>query len=158
MPLLTDSQKWLALFAVAGLGLLLYLLAPVLTPFMVGALLAYVADPLADRLEALKLSRTLSTVIVFIGLFGALVLLVVLGVPLLGRQLEILIGKLPSYIDWLQHTALPWLQEKLQMTGQTLDLETLKQLIAEHWQTAGGVAAGAAAAITALASRCSAGW
>lgn len=148
MPLLTDSQKWLAVLGIAGFGLLLYLLAPVLTPFMVGALLAYVADPLADRLEALKLSRTLSTVIVFIGLFGMLVLLLALGIPLLGHQLEILIGKLPSYIDWLQHTALPWLQEKLRMTGQTLDLDTLKKLIAEHWQTAGGVAAGMAAAIT----------
>jgi hypothetical protein len=64
MPALTDSQKWLTLLGVAAAGALLYLLAPVLTPFLVAALLAYVTDPLADRLEALGLSRTMAVVIV----------------------------------------------------------------------------------------------
>ncbi len=148
MPVLTDSQKWLALLGVAAVGVLLYLLAPVLTPFLVAALLAYVTDPLADRLEKLGLSRTMAVVIVFTGLLALLLLLLLIGVPLLAHQFEILISKLPGYVDWLQYTALPWLQTKLQLDERSLDLDTLKQAIAEHWQTAGGVVAGAMASVT----------
>lgn len=148
MPALTDSQKWLTLLGVAAAGALLYLLAPVLTPFLVAALLAYVTDPLADRLEALGLSRTMAVVIVFTGLLALLLLLLLIGLPLLAHQIEILISKLPGYVDWLQYTALPWLQTKLQLDERSLDLDTLKQAIAEHWQTAGGVVAGAMASVT----------
>ncbi|MDX1270022.1 MAG: AI-2E family transporter, partial [Oceanisphaera sp.] len=65
---MSESQKG---FLLAGLGLgglLLYLLAPVLTPFLVAAVLAYIGDPLVDRLEAWGLSRTLSVVSVFVTL------------------------------------------------------------------------------------------
>ena len=48
------------LIAVALAGWLLYLLAPILTPFVASALLAYVGDPLADRLQRLKLPRTVA--------------------------------------------------------------------------------------------------
>jgi predicted PurR-regulated permease PerM len=68
---LTDSQKWLVLALVIAGGVLLYLLAPVLTPFVVSALLAYLGDPLVDRLERYRLSRTVSVVIVFITMFFA---------------------------------------------------------------------------------------
>ena len=55
----TDLRlNWL--IAVALAGWLMYLLAPILTPFVAAALLAYVGDPLADRLQTLKLPRTLA--------------------------------------------------------------------------------------------------
>ena len=38
---MTDSQRWLCLAGLAGGGWLLYLLAPVITPFLVSALIAY---------------------------------------------------------------------------------------------------------------------
>jgi len=59
----SQIRFWLvfaALFAGA-----LYLLAPVLTPFLFAALLAYLGDPLIDRLEARKLSRSLAVAMVF---------------------------------------------------------------------------------------------
>ena len=45
---MSDSQRWMVLAGALVAGGLVYLLAPVLTPFAVGALLAYVGDPLAD--------------------------------------------------------------------------------------------------------------
>ena len=60
------------LIAVALAGWLLYLLAPVLTPFVAAALLAYIGDPLADRLQKLKLPRTLAVVAVFLLTFTVL--------------------------------------------------------------------------------------
>ncbi len=54
------------LIAISLTGWLLYLLAPVLTPFVASALLAYIGDPLADRLQRLKLPRTLAVIVVFL--------------------------------------------------------------------------------------------
>ena len=56
--------NWLIALALAGW--LLYLLAPVLTPFIAAALLAYIGDPLADRLQRLRMPRTLAVVSVFL--------------------------------------------------------------------------------------------
>ena len=66
------------LIAIALAGWLLYLLAPVLTPFVAAALLAYIGDPLADRLQRLKMPRTLAVVTVFLLTFSFLGLLILL--------------------------------------------------------------------------------
>ena len=138
---MTDSNKWLALVGAVVTGWLLYLLAPVLTPFLSAALLAYMGDPLADRLEALRISRSLSVVIVFIGLTLLGLLLLVILVPLLERQFVVLGGKLPGLFDWLQQTAVPWLREHLNLQNFAVNLGTLKASVREHWQAAGGAAA-----------------
>src|SRR5205823_3512962 len=62
---MTDSQKWPWLSGVFALGWLLYLLSPVLTPFLIAVLLAYLGDPIVDRLEALRCSRTTAIITVF---------------------------------------------------------------------------------------------
>jgi predicted PurR-regulated permease PerM len=45
--------RWLAYLAVAAAGAwLIYLLSPILAPFLLAAAIAYLFDPLVDRLEA----------------------------------------------------------------------------------------------------------
>lgn len=138
---MTDAQKFLLLALVAVTGWLVYLLAPVMTPFMVAALLAYLGDPLVDRLEKKGLSRTLSVSAVFIImlLVGLGLLLVLL--PVLEQQLASMIKRVPVYIDWLQNTGLPWVFARLGMDAATIDLASIKQSLTEHWQQAGGIAA-----------------
>jgi len=145
---MTDAQKWLVLAGLAFGGWLLYLLAPVLIPFLMGALLAYLADPIVDRLEARKLSRTVAVVIVFCLLFVVIIGVLFILVPLLERQTVAMIGKLPQYIEWLQGSVLPWLSERFGVEAQALDLASLKRSISEHWQQAGGVAASLLASVT----------
>lgn len=135
---MTDTRTWLVLALLSGGGLLLYLLAPVLTPFLVAALLAYIGDPLVDRLEAQKLSRSLSVTIVFLGLsFIALLLLAIL-VPLVGEQIRVFATRLPTYIDWIQTTVMPFLQSQFGLE-RVPDVSDLKAAIQENWQQAGGV-------------------
>jgi len=139
---LTDAQKWLALvFAAAG-GWLLYLLAPILTPFLTAALLAYLGDPVVDRFEARGAPRWLGIAIVFAVLLLVLLLLVLLLIPLLDTQIRILVTKLPSYFAWIEGAVLPWLTAHLGIQGDFSALDTLKESVREHWQQAGGVAAG----------------
>ena len=71
---LSDSQKWLLLTFTGVVGWLLYQLAPILMPFALATALAYLGDPLVDRLETLRyrrfyLNRTQAVIVVFVGIF-----------------------------------------------------------------------------------------
>lgn len=134
------QQQWWLLAVLALLGVVIYLLGPVLVPFVGAAILAYMADPLVDRLQEWKLPRTLAVILVFVGLTLAALLLLLVLVPLIEEQVRVLIQKLPRYIDWLQSDGLPWLAAQLGMSDTTFDLAMLKKAIQQHWQQAGGIA------------------
>ncbi len=138
---MTDSRKWLILLFVLVVGFLLYLLAPILTPFLIAGFLAYMTDPLADRLEAKGLSRTLAATIVFTALMLVLVLLLIILVPLLEEQLRVFIAKLPEYLDWVQNTALPRVQRYLGLKETAFDLGSVQRALLANWQRAGSIMA-----------------
>ncbi len=126
---------------VLALGFVLWLLAPALMPFLIAAFLAYIANPLADRLERFGLGRTLAVTIVFSLLsIGVLVLIAIL-IPLIERQISRAIAALPMAVTWFQSTAAPWLQEHLHLSSQAFDPQHLVDLVRQHWQQAGGLAA-----------------
>jgi predicted PurR-regulated permease PerM len=135
------KNRWA--WAAIGLALLVlvYLLGAVLTPFVIAAGLAYLGDPVVQRLQRMKLSRTLAVVLVFVTLYLAGILLAILLFPPLERQIGLLIQNLPDYLLWLQRVLLPWL-ERLLPDGYTLDVATVKTALAEHWTKAGGLLPG----------------
>ena len=77
----------------------MWLLGATLLPFIAGAAIAYLLDPLADRLERLGLSRTLATAIDHAGVILVFVALVLLAVPALIGQAQALVAAVPGYID-----------------------------------------------------------
>jgi len=97
--------NWLV--AVGLTGILLYLLAPVLTPFIAAGLLAYMGDPFADRLQKLKLPRTLAVVVVFLSTFLLLGLLVLLIGPLIRTQIGALFQALPDIAHQVEQEWMP---------------------------------------------------
>lgn len=135
---MTDSQKWLALAGLLTVGGLLYLLAPVLTPFLVSALLAYLGDPLVDRLERVGASRTLGVVVVFAVMLVAGISTLLVLVPALERQIVVIIAKTPQAIDWIQQTLLPRLSAQFGII-LSIDTESLKRSLVAHWQELGTV-------------------
>lgn len=137
---MTESQKWLTLMVTFSAGFLVYLLAPVLTPFLAAALLSYLGDPLADRLESRGLPRTAAVAVVFVLLLLMIILVLLLLVPAVGHQIEVLVSKLPVYLDWLQTNIGPWLQQKFGVEASLLDSTTLKSALQEHWSQFGGIA------------------
>ena len=106
-------MNWL--IAIALIGWLFYLLAPVLTPFVAAALLAYIGDPLADRLQRLRLPRTLAVVAVFILTFLMLSLLVLLVGPLIRTQVAALLDALPDIVVQFEQVWLPNIAELLNL-------------------------------------------
>ena len=127
-----DTRRWFWLGGIALLFAFIYLLHPILTPFLVALLLAYLFDPVVDRLEKFGLSRTWGVVAVF-ALFTLIVsaLLLVL-VPMLAKQLVRLYELAPQMLDWLQHTAMPWVQSKLGLADGFWKFDKVKAAISEH--------------------------
>ncbi len=122
-------------------GLLVYWLQPILTPFLAGALLAYLGDPITRRLDRLGLNRTLSVSIVFLGLTTIIVACVLMLIPLIGRQIDMLQAQLPAMLQWLQTSVLPWLEQTLGVEPAAFDFAAIRTAIQEHWQSTGNVAA-----------------
>jgi predicted PurR-regulated permease PerM len=104
---------WLA--ALAVFVALLWLLSPILLPFVLGMAIAYVLDPLAERLTRRGMSRLIAALTIL----GAFVLffavLFVLIAPVLAHQFVGLIKEAPSYVQRLQAFVRdpnnPWLKQ-----------------------------------------------
>ena len=120
----SQTRFWL-IFAALSIGLL-YLLAPVLTPFLFAALLAYLGDPLIDRLEARKIPRSWAVALVFGVILLSLLLLLLFLIPMMTHQFKGLIQRLPAHIDWFQTHILPWLQHHLGVEPESLSLRNLQ--------------------------------
>src|SRR5262245_12407605 len=106
---------WLATFLVVVL--LLWLLSEILLPFVAGMAIAYLLDPVTNRLERIGVNRRLAAFLIvgmFVFVFVALLLVLV---PLLAGQLYSLIATIPGYVMRLYEVALradvPWLREML---------------------------------------------
>lgn len=133
------SRRWQMLAITAVILYLLWLLAPVLMPFAVAGMFAYLGDPLADRLERLGMGRTVAVSVVFFVLLLVTVGALLLLIPLISRQVENLVQSLPHYVDWVRTTALPWLQAKLRLDPNAFDTDRLIAELKDHLGSLGGV-------------------
>jgi predicted PurR-regulated permease PerM len=95
MNLTLQLRTWLLALLLAVL--LLYLLSPILLPFVAGMAIAYVLDPLVDRVERWRAPRWLATTIVLVLFAIVLVSAFILVVPIIQEQVAALINALPSY-------------------------------------------------------------
>ncbi len=120
---------------------LVWLLGPILTPFVLAALLGWLGDPLVDRLERTGRSRPVAVTLVFVLMVLVLVLAVLILVPMVERQIRTLVEALPQYREWFMGTALPWVEARtgVEITAW-LDPQRLIELVRTHWEQAGGVA------------------
>ena len=89
------------------LGLVLWLLSGMLLPFVLGAALAYVCDPLADRLERLRFPRWLATLTVLLTFVAVGVAALLLVAPLIQSQILQLIDRVPHFADMMRGKIMP---------------------------------------------------
>jgi predicted PurR-regulated permease PerM len=105
------------LLAIVGFFVTFYLLtalSDILLPFVLGFALAYFLDPLADRLEAVGVRRSLATLTITVIVGLALLTALAFGLPVLAQQISMLIAALPGYISDVQ----VWLLEQNLVEGQ----------------------------------------
>ena len=157
----TQVRFWI--FILIATVLLLYLLSEIMLPFVAGMALAYVLDPLADRLEKMGLSRMLATVIILF-VFALLFLLFIgSALPVLAKQIADFASHLPGYIErlrelfgsfnlsWLQAE---WMPEFLKLESGSLE-EPLTKIAGKmaEWggQLLGSLVSGGMAVVNLLA-------
>ena len=145
---MSGSRRWWWLTIALVAAVLTWLLAPVLMPFAVAGLLAYLANPLVARLTALRLPRTLAAAVVLLLILLLLAAIPLLAFPLLERQISTLLRNWPGYIAWVNETLMPWLEARFGVEVQALDMTAARDALMQHWQLAGGIAARLLAAVT----------
>lgn len=114
-------------------GWLVFMLRPILMPFVLSSALAYLGDPLVDKFEDRGLSRTFGVSVVF-GFFTILfVAVAILFVPALAAQTGDLVKGLPAAIDAAQVQAIPLLAEHFDIHLEKLDGAQVQALLAENF-------------------------
>jgi predicted PurR-regulated permease PerM len=110
---LTAAQRrainWAALTVVVGA--FVWLLAPVLTPFAIGAVLAYALHPAVEKLARRGVPRLAAVMLVEIGAIVAVTALVLMIVPILSKELPLLRDQLPLLAERINRNLSPWLAQ-----------------------------------------------
>ncbi len=131
----TPPQKTFVAWSLiaALLACVLWLLAPVLTPFVVAAVLAYALTPLVDWLDDLgrgRMPRLLAVVVVELLFMVAVSAILLLMVPIVAKELPLVREQLPLMLDSLNASLKPWLAQW--GIHLALDLTSVKTFVMSH--------------------------
>lgn len=138
--IMSDIRPWLLVLGLLLLGWLLYLLSPILMPFAAGALLAYLGNPLVNRLMQLGLKRTWAVGLSFFSLVFSLTVALVLVLPLLWQQIVYLESRLPRVLRWFNREGIPWIEKHLHVQIDRLDMDLIGEWLSSYWVEAGSAA------------------
>jgi len=133
-----QDQVLRRIFILAGLALLLwvlYLLKPIVIPFVGAFFIAYLFSPLVDVLVKIKLPRWLAISIVFIGIGVTLTMVLWFLVPLIWKQLMYARDSIPAGIHWVNATFLPWVSHTFNVVPMEIDTEQISKALMDYIQT-----------------------
>ncbi len=134
MQFSATQKQALTWIAIAALGVLaLWLLGPVLTPFVVAAVLAYALTPLVNRLDGLgrgRMPRLVAVVLVEILFIIALMSLILLIVPILANEIPLMREQLPRLADSFNAWFGPWAAQY--GFHVALDVESIKAFVLKY--------------------------
>ncbi len=124
-------------FILAGIALILwilYLLKPVVIPFIGAFLLAYLFSPLVQKLSKL-LPRWLAISTVFVAIGVVLTWAVWFVVPLVWKQLMYARDSIPADIHWINYTFLPWASNTFNLQPMEIDVDQISKVVMDYVQT-----------------------
>ncbi len=126
-----------AAWAAVGIALLalFYALSPILGPFAVAAVFAYIFAPAVRWLVGHRVPRPLAVLAVILGSGSILVILLLVLAPTVYREAIDLFGRLPELAEHINTRVAPWIEERLDIDLR-LDAESARAWIAEHWGAA----------------------
>ncbi|ANJ66188.1 AI-2E family transporter [Halothiobacillus diazotrophicus] len=137
-------MRWIALAALALTVYVVYRLAPILTPFLAGAVLAYLFDPVVTRLSAWKINRSIGTTLVFFVVILVMSLALLALVPVVIDQSIKLINVVPKVMGNIQTELVPYLNQRF---GLNINISNVSQLMVSHAREISSVLATSAGVI-----------
>ncbi len=111
------KNQLLLIFFISVVLYCLYQLTSILTPFLLGALIAYLANPVIKRLSHHHVPHLLSVIVVFLLILGLMLFILFMLLPMLYSQLSALVNTTPQIIAWLQESAVPWLKQYINIAA-----------------------------------------
>jgi predicted PurR-regulated permease PerM len=126
------------IFILSGIALILwvlYLLKPVVLPFIAAFLVAYLFSPLVEKIHKIGLPRWLAISFVFVGIGVVLTLAMWYLVPLVWQQLMYARDSIPAGIHWLNYTFLPWVSQTFSVEQMEIDTQQMSTVVMEYIQT-----------------------
>ncbi len=126
------------IFILAGIALfvwILYLLKPVVIPFVGAFLIAYLFSPLVDKLHDYGLPRWLSITCVFVGIAIFVTLAIWYLVPIIWDQLKYARDSLPLGIQWINDKFLPWVSQTFNVDQMEIDTQQFSTVVMDYVQT-----------------------
>jgi predicted PurR-regulated permease PerM len=141
-PLTTNRRVLLWGTVAAAIVATLWLLSPVLLPFLVGLAIAYVLDPVVDKIERSGLGRVWATALVMAMFSIVLLAIILLLSPVLVDQLRGLSRWVVQGVEELQELIRPYLQEYLNQPQEKPDSKGAESIgvATQAIRWAGGVA------------------
>lgn len=130
-----------------------YTVRSVLTPFILGFLIAYILHPLVDMLERKKISRTSAVAIIYIFLITLVAVLVFYGLPIIIRDLNRLVELIPQYTVIIQEMVSDFQVGYSQVPIPDSIREVMDQVITNLEETVLGIIQGFANGIIGLFSQ-----
>ena len=127
-----NVQQYVLIIAVVLIfALLVHLLGEILTPFLIGAILAYIGNPAVSWGERHRVPRTVGTLLVLIVTILVVFGLILVLTPLVHSEFAQLLQRLPEIAVLLQTKFAPWLQEQFGIELQ-LDMASIKEMISQN--------------------------
>ena len=126
------------IFIIAGIALflwVLYLLKPVVIPFVIAFFIAYLFSPLVDRLQKIGFPRWLSISAVFIGIGVGMTMAFWYIVPLIWKQLIVARDSIPVGINWINSSFLPWVSSTFNVEEMEIDTNHMSTIVMDYIQT-----------------------
>src|SRR6185503_6339555 len=113
------------------LVLALHFLGPILTPFLIGAIVAYLGKPVVDRLQRRRVSRTLGALIVVLIFMVLMAALFIVLTPLVQAEVITASHKLPDLFAAAMARITPWVEQHFDVT-LSIDAQTGREYIANN--------------------------
>lgn len=129
------TLKRIFILSAIGIGLwILYLLKPVVIPFLAAFFIAYLFSQPVNKLSRF-LPRWLAITNVFLAISLVMVWAVWFVVPLVWKQLIYFRDSLPAGIQWVNHTLLPWGAVTFNLENMQIDTDKLSKVVMDYIQT-----------------------
>jgi predicted PurR-regulated permease PerM len=133
-PLAPKQYLWIV-GACVVIVLALRWLGSVLTPFLIGAILAYLGTPAVNRAERRGVPRSLSTLLVILFIAILLAALFLVLIPLVQGEVVSITRRLPDLFAQFTDRVAPFLQDKFGITV-ALDFDSIRAFISDNAQEA----------------------
>lgn len=148
---MAQSVFWFTVLVV--IGAFLYAFQTVLSPFVIGFVVAYLLNPLIRRLQNGKHSRRAAVIVILVGFFGLLAGALAVAAPTVSREMNSFFDAAPQLLNEIWAQIRPYVMKAQNMAGVytngTLQ-ETLKPVSQEVAKKSGGVVTGLFAGTAAL--------